>query len=161
MNNALDMLCQYLCLSILILEYLQDLAAYSHGIADLGRLKSIVMNSATNAWTNEDFHWVSRSEQFIPNFLNDVLDFFFADRIGLFLCKYSDIESSRSYSNLSTPLFNADTSVNLIAVDFGSLIIHSGKGVGSYLVVKNFFSLAEGLGRVLCKSGHDQCSIYQ
>jgi len=39
---------------------------------------------------------------FIPNVLNDVLDFFFADHLVLFLCKYKDIESSRSYSNIST-----------------------------------------------------------
>jgi len=33
-------------------------------------------------------------KSFIPNVLNDVLDFFFADHIVLFLCKYKDIESS-------------------------------------------------------------------
>src|SRR5882757_1046489 len=86
-------------------------------------------------------------KSFIPNVLNDVLDFFFADHIVLFLCKYKDIESSRSYSNLSTQLFNADTSVNLAGVNFGYLIIHSGKDVSSNLVTKYFFGLAEGLGR--------------
>jgi hypothetical protein len=100
-------------------------------------------------------------KSFIPNVLNDVLDFFFADHIVLFLCKYKDIESSRSYSNLSTQLFDADTSVNLGRVDFGSLISHSGKDVRSNLVVKYFFSLAEGLGRVLCNRVHDLFSIYQ
>jgi hypothetical protein len=100
-------------------------------------------------------------KSFIPNVLNDVLDFFFADHIVLFLCKYKDIESSRSYSNLSTQLFDADTSVNLGGVDFGSLISHSGKDVRSNLVAKYFFSLAEGLGRVLCNRVHDLFSIYQ
>jgi len=100
-------------------------------------------------------------KSFIPNVLNDVLDFFFADHIVLFLCKYKDIESSRSYSNLSTQLFDADTSVNLGGVDFGSLISHSGKDVRSNLVPKYFFSLAEGLGRVLCNRVHDLFSIYQ
>ena len=61
-------------------------------------------------------------QSFIPNVLNDVLDFFFADHIVLFLCKYKDIECSRSYSKLSTQLFDVDTSVNLGGVDFGSLI---------------------------------------
>ena len=100
-------------------------------------------------------------KSFIPNVLNDVLDFFFADHIVLFLCKYKDIESSRSYSNLSTQLFDADTSVNLGGLDFGSLISHSGKDVRSNLVTKYFFSLAEGLGRVLCNRVHDLFSIYQ
>ena len=100
-------------------------------------------------------------KSFIPNVLNDVLDFFFADHIVLFLCKYKDIVSSRSYSNLSTQLFDADTSVNLGGVDFGSLISHSGKDVRSNLVVKYVFSLAEGLGRVLCNRVHDIYSIYQ
>jgi len=100
-------------------------------------------------------------KSYIPNILNDVLDFFFADYIVLFLCKYKDIESSRSSSNLSTQLFNADTSVNLGGVDFGSLISHSGKDVRSNLVAKYFFSLAEGLGRVLCNRVHDLFSIYQ
>ena len=100
-------------------------------------------------------------KSFIPNVLNDVLDFFFADHIVLFLCKYKDIESSRSYSNLSTQLFDADTSVNLGGVDFGSLISHSGKDVRPNLVAKYFFSLAEGLGRVLCNRVHDLFSIYQ
>lgn len=100
-------------------------------------------------------------KSFIPNVLNDVLDFFFADHIVLFLCKYKDIESSRSYSNLSTQLFDADTSVNLGEVDLGSLISHSGKDVRSNLVAKYFFSLAEGLGRVLCNRVHDLFSIYQ
>jgi hypothetical protein len=68
-------------------------------------------------------------KSFIPNVLNDVLDFFFANHIVLFLCKYKDIESSRRYSNLSTQLFDADTSVNLGGVDLGSLISHSGKDV--------------------------------
>jgi hypothetical protein len=100
-------------------------------------------------------------KSFIPNVLNDVLDFFFADHIVLFLCKYKDIESSRSYSNLSTQLFDADTSVNLGGVEFGSLISHRGKDVRSNLVAKYFFSLAEGLGRVLCNRVHDLFSIYQ
>jgi len=100
-------------------------------------------------------------KSFIPNVLNDVLDFFFADHIVLFLCKYKDIECSRSYSNLSTQLFDADTSVNLGGVDFSSLISHSGKDVRSNLVTKYFFSLAEGLGRVLCNRVHDLFSIYQ
>ena len=100
-------------------------------------------------------------KSFIPNVLNDVLDFFFADHIVLFLCKYKDIESSRSYSNLSTQLFDADASVNLGGVDIGSLISHSGKYVRSDLVAKYFFSLAEGLGRVLCNRVHDLFSIYQ
>ena len=100
-------------------------------------------------------------KSFIPNVLNDVLDFFFADHIVLFLCKYKDIESSRSYSNLSTQLLDADTSVTLGGVDFGSLISHSGKDVRSNLVAKYFFSLAEGLGRVLCNRVHDLFSIYQ
>jgi hypothetical protein len=98
---------------------------------------------------------------FIPNVLNDVLDFFFADHIVLFLCKYKDIESSRSYSNLSTQLIDADASVNLGGVDFGSLISHSGKDVSYNLVAKNFWSLAEGLGRVLCNRVHDLFSIHQ
>ena len=59
---------------------------------------------------------------FIPNVLNDVLDFFFADHIVLIVFKYKDIESSRSYSNLSTQLFEADMSVNLGGVDFYSLL---------------------------------------
>jgi len=104
------------------------------------------------------FHTV---KSFIPNVLNDVLDFFFADHIVLFLCKYKDIASSRSYSNLSSQLFDADTSVNLSGVDFGSLISHSGKDVRSNLVAKNFFSLAEGLSRVLCNRVHDLFSIDQ
>jgi hypothetical protein len=97
----------------------------------------------------------------IPNVLNDVLDFFFADHIVLFLCKYKDIESSRSYSNLSTQLFDADMSVNLGGVDFGSLISHGGKDVRSNLVAKYFFIHAEGLGRVLCNGVHDLFSIFQ
>ena len=97
----------------------------------------------------------------IPNVLNDVLDFFFADHIVPFFCNYKDIEHSRSYSNLSTRLFDADTSVNLGGVDFGSLISHSGKDVRSNLVATYFFSLAEGLGRVLCNRVHDLFSIYQ
>jgi len=100
-------------------------------------------------------------KSFIPNVLNDVLDFFFADHIVLFLCKYKDIESSRSYSNLSTQLFDVDTSVNLGGVDFGSLISHSSKDVRSSLVAKYFCSLAEGLGRVLCNRVHGLFSIYQ
>jgi len=100
-------------------------------------------------------------KSFIPNVLNDVLDFFFADHIVLFLCKYKDIESSRSYSNLSTELFDAYTSVNLSGVDFGSLISHSGKNVGSDPVAEYFSSLADGLGRVLCNRVHDLFSIYQ
>jgi len=100
-------------------------------------------------------------KSFIPNVLNYVLDFFFADHIVLFLCKYKDIESSRSCSNLSTQLFDADTSVNLGGVDFGSLISHSGKDVTYNPVAKNFFSLAEGLGRVLCNRVNNLFSIYQ
>jgi len=100
-------------------------------------------------------------KSFIPNILNDVLDFFFANHIVLFLCKNKDIESSGSYSNVSTQLLNADTSLNLGGVDFGSLIIHSGKDVGSNLVAKYFFSFAEGLSRVLCNRVHDLFSIYQ
>ena len=100
-------------------------------------------------------------KSFIPNVLTDVLDFFFADHIVLLLCKYKDIESSGSDSNLSTQLFDADTSVNLGGVDFGYLMSHSGKDVRSNLVAKNFFSLAEGLGRVLCNRVHDLFSIYQ
>jgi len=100
-------------------------------------------------------------KSFIPNVLNDVLNFFFADHIVLFLCKYKDIEGSRSYSNLFTQLFDADTSVNLGGVDFGSLINHIGKDARSNLVAKNFFSLAEGLSRVLCNRVHDLFSIYQ
>jgi hypothetical protein len=49
MNNALAMPGKHLNLSILILEHLQDLAACSHGIADLGLLKAIVVTSATKA----------------------------------------------------------------------------------------------------------------
>jgi hypothetical protein len=97
----------------------------------------------------------------IPNVLNNILNFFFADHIVLFLCKYKDIESSRSDSNLSTQLFDADTSVNLDGVDFGSLNSHSGKDVRSNLVARYFFSLAEGLGRVLCNTVHDLFSIHQ
>jgi len=100
-------------------------------------------------------------KSFIPNILNDVLDFFFADHIVLFLCKHKDIESSRSYSNHSTQLFDADTSVNLGGVDFGSLIGHSGKDVRSNFVAKYFFSLAEGLSGVLCNGVHDLSSINQ
>jgi len=100
-------------------------------------------------------------KSFIPNVLNDVLDLFFADHIVLFLCKYKDIESSRSYSNLSTQLFDADRSVNLGGVDFGSLLCHSGKDERSNVVAKYFFSLAEALGRVLCNRVHDLISIYQ
>jgi len=97
----------------------------------------------------------------IPNVPNDVFDFFFADHIVLFLCKYKDIESSRSYSNLSTQLFDADKSVNLSRVDLGCLISHRGKNMRSNLVVKDFFRLAEGLGRVLCNRVQDLFSIYQ
>ena len=100
-------------------------------------------------------------KSYIPNVLNDVLDFFFADHIVLCLFKYKDIESSRSYSNLSTQLFDADTSVNLGGVDFGPLISHSGEDVRSNHVAKNFFSVAEGLGRVLCNRVHNLFSIYQ
>jgi len=100
-------------------------------------------------------------KSFIPNVLNDVLDFFFADHIVLFLFKYMDIESSRSYSNLSTQLFDADTSVDLSGVNFGSLISHSGKDVRYNVVARYFFSLAEGLGRVLCNRVHDLFSIHQ
>jgi hypothetical protein len=100
-------------------------------------------------------------KSFIPNLLNDVLDVFFADHIVLFLCKYKAIESSKNYSNLSTQLFDADTSVNLSRVDFGSLISHSGKDVRSNLVAKTVFSLTEGLGRVLFCGVYDLCSIYQ
>jgi hypothetical protein len=87
---------------------------------------------------------------FIPNIFNDVLNFFFTNHIVLFLCKYKDIESGRSYSNHSTQLFDADMSVNLCEVDFGSQIRHSGTDVTSNLVSKYCFSLAEGLGRVQC-----------
>jgi hypothetical protein len=100
-------------------------------------------------------------KSFIPNVLNDVLDFFFADHIVLFLCKYKDIESSRSYSKLSTQLFDADTSVTLGGVDCGALISHISKDVRSNRVAKYFFSLAEGLGRVLCNRVHNLFSIYQ
>jgi len=100
-------------------------------------------------------------KSFIPNVLNDVLDFFFADHIFLFLCKYEDIESCGRYSNLSTKLFDEDTSVNLGGVDFGSLISHSGKDVRSDLVTKYFFGLAEGLSRVLCNRVPNLFSIYQ
>ena len=62
----------------------------------------------------------------IPNVLNDVLDIFFAYHIVLLLCKYKDIESSRSYSNLSTQLFDADMSVKLGPVDFSFLDSHLG-----------------------------------
>jgi len=85
----------------------------------------------------------------IPNVPIDVLDIFFANRIVLFLCKYKDIESSRSYSNLSTQVCDADTFANLGGVDVGSLIRHSRKDVRSNLVAKYFLSLAEGLGRDL------------
>jgi hypothetical protein len=97
----------------------------------------------------------------IPNVLNDDLDFFFADHIVMLLCKYKDTECSRSYSNHSTQLFDAETSVNLGGVDLGSLISHSGMDVRSNFVAKNFFSLTEGLGRVLCNRVHDLFSIYQ
>jgi len=70
-------------------------------------------------------------KSFIPNVLNDVPNSFFADHIVLFLCKYNDIESGRSNSNLSTQLLDADISVNRGGVDLGSLISHSGKDVRS------------------------------
>ena len=99
-------------------------------------------------------------KSFIPSVLNDILDFFFANHIVLFLCKYKDIESRRSYSNLSTQLCNADTSVNLGGVYLGSLISLSSKDVRSNFVAKYFFPLAEGLGRVLYNRVHDLFSIY-
>ena len=98
---------------------------------------------------------------FIPNVLNDVLDVFFADHIVLFLCKYKDIESGRCCSNLSTQQFDPDQYVNLGGVDFCSLIRHHGKDVRSNLDAKYFFSLPEGLGRVLCNRVHDLFSIYR
>jgi hypothetical protein len=98
---------------------------------------------------------------FIPNVLNDDLDFFFANPIALFLCQYKDIESSRNYSNHSTQLFNGDMSVNLCGVDLGSLISQSGKDGRSNLVTKIFFKLAEGLGPILYNRVHDQFRIYQ
>ena len=97
----------------------------------------------------------------IPNVLNNVLNFFFADHIVLFLCKYKDIDGSRSYSILSTELFDADKSVNLSGVDFSCLIRHSGEDVRFNLVPKYFFSLPDGLGRGLCNREHDLFSIYQ
>jgi len=104
---------------------------------------------------------VHTMKSFIPNVLNDVLDFFFADHIVLFLGKYKAIESSRRYSNLSTQLFDADTSVNLGRVDFSSLISNSGKDARSSGVASNFFSLAKCLGSVLCNRVHDLFSFYQ
>lgn len=86
----------------------------------------------------------------IQNVLNDVLDFFVADHVVLFICKFQDIESARSYANLSTQLFNADTSVNLGEVNFSFLICHSRKDIRCNLNGKYFFSLAVGLSRVLC-----------
>jgi hypothetical protein len=81
---------------------------------------------------------------FIPNVLNDVLDFFFADQIVLFLSKYHHIESSRSYSNLLTQHFDANTSVYLGRVDFGSLISYSGKDARFHAVAQNFFQPSAG-----------------
>lgn len=69
-----------------------------------------------------------------PNVLNNVVEFSFADYIVLFLCKYKDIEYSGSYSNDSTLLLNADTSVNLCRVDVGSLTSYCGKDIGSNVV---------------------------
>ena len=109
----------------------------------------------------QESHVLHTMKSFIPNVLNDVLNFFFADHMVLFLGRYKDIESSRSYSNLSTERFDAETSVHLGGVDSGSLISHSGNDVRSNLVAKYFFSLAEGLGRVLCNKVHDLFSIYQ
>jgi hypothetical protein len=100
-------------------------------------------------------------KSFIPNVLNDVLDFFFANHIVLFLYNYKDIESSRSYSNVSTQLFDAETAVNLGKVNFGSVMKHSGKDERCNFVAMNFFSLADGLGRVLCNRVQDLFSIYQ
>jgi hypothetical protein len=100
-------------------------------------------------------------KSFIPNVLNDILNFVFADHIVLFRCMYKDIESSRNYSNLSTLLFDADTSVNLGGVDFSSLMSHRGRNLRSNLVAKYFFSLADGLGRVLCNRVQDLFCIYQ
>jgi len=63
MKSALDTVGTHVSVSILIMEHLQDLAACSHGIDDLGLLKSIVVSSATNGWMKDDLHWVSRNEQ--------------------------------------------------------------------------------------------------
>jgi hypothetical protein len=93
--------------------------------------------------------------------LTDVLNFFFANYIVLFLWKYQDIGSSRSYSNLATQLFDADPSVNLGGVDFRSLLSQSGNDVRSNLLAKNFFTFVEGPGTVLCNRVHDLFSIYQ
>jgi len=100
-------------------------------------------------------------KSFIRNVLNDVFDFLFADHMVLFLCKYKYIESSRSYSHLITQHLNADTSVNLGWVDFGSLISHCGKDVISNHVAKYCISLAEGPGRVLCNRVHNLFTICQ
>jgi hypothetical protein len=66
-----------------------------------------VSNQTLQKFTGEvkpfqESHVLHTMKFFIPNVLNDVLDFFFADHIVLFLCKYKDIECSRKYSNLST-----------------------------------------------------------
>jgi hypothetical protein len=97
----------------------------------------------------------------IPTIRNDVLDFFFADHIILFLCKYKHIQSSRSYWILSTQHVDGDTSVNRGGVDFGSLISDSGNDIRSNLFGKKFFSLAEGFSKVLGNRVHDLTSIYQ
>jgi len=73
----------------------------------------------------------------IPNLLNNVLDFFFAEHIVLYFCKYKDIESSRRYSNVSTQLFEGDTFVNIGRIDFGSLLTHSHKDVTSNVLVSS------------------------
>jgi len=98
---------------------------------------------------------------FIPNLLNAALDFFFADHIVLFLCKYKDIECRGSYSNISTQLCDEDTSVNLSGVALGSHISRTGKNLIYNLAAKYFLNLAESLGRVLCNGVHNVCSIYQ
>ena len=148
-------------------------------------LKSIRVSSATNVCTKEDLNWVSRGKQSnspeiyrrrkaspsVP--CSPYLEVLYPKRtqwcFRLLLCRshtslslqYKDIESSKSYSNLATQLFEADTSVNLGVVDFRPLISHSHKDVRSNVVVMYYFILAECFGSVLCNRVHNLFSIYQ
>jgi len=132
-------------------SYIQSLAASNRTLRNFTRkLKSI-----------QKWLVLYTMKCIIPDILNDDLDFFFADHIILFFCKYMDLDSIRSHPNLSTQLVDADTSVNLGGVNISSLRSQSGKDVRYNLVAKYFGSLAEGLGRVLCNRVHNVLSIYQ
>jgi len=97
----------------------------------------------------------------IPNVLNYAIDFLNADHIILVGCKYKDIESSTSYYDLSTGLFDVDTLFDHGGINYCSLLSNSVTDMIYNLVQIYIFCFPEGLSRVLSNRVHDLFSNYQ